>query len=62
MNWKSLINKDIPKFGSITDKTIETNARLSHRCRGSVRTSTSRIMTDAEVKARREKALKTPLP
>ncbi len=61
-DWREVITTDFPKAGLITDRTIGMVKSESHRFRGGMRISTSRIWTDKEYEDYRSKVLKTPLP
>ena len=62
MQWKKLIDTDLPPMGPITDVSRENTKRYAAKYRGSVRISLGRFPTDEEYENHRKKSLTTPLP
>ena len=62
MQWKKLIDTDLPPMGSITDVSRENTKRYAVKYRGSVRISLGRFLTDEEYENHRKKSLAKPLP
>ena len=62
MQWKKLIDTDLPSVGVITDVSRKNTKKYAAKYRGSVRISLGRFVTDEEYENHRKKSLSRPLP
>ena len=60
--WESVIDREVPTSGKITDEIRKTVVAQAERYRGSVRIATGHFYTDEEYELRRRTVRSTPMP